>query len=79
MISCRSLFFPKVEWEFGPGQYTFLYIPELGRVWESHPFSIAGWREEGKLFLNASTNLSTSGIEGKGDNGMISSVRDLGE
>ncbi|KAF6833117.1 ferric-chelate reductase [Colletotrichum musicola] len=36
--------YPDVAWEFGPGQHTFLYIPGMGKFWENHPFSIAGWK-----------------------------------
>ncbi|KAG9241721.1 ferric reductase like transmembrane component-domain-containing protein [Calycina marina] len=37
--------YPRVGWDFGPGQHTFLYLPALGRFWESHPFSVAAWTE----------------------------------
>ncbi|KAI0156543.1 ferric reductase like transmembrane component [Xylariaceae sp. FL1272] len=37
--------FPRTVKAFGPGQHTFLYFPGLGRFWENHPFSIAGWSE----------------------------------
>ena len=33
--------FPSIPWNFRAGQYCFLYIPALGRFYESHPFSIA--------------------------------------
>ncbi|TLD17787.1 uncharacterized protein PgNI_02129 [Pyricularia grisea] len=36
-------FFPRTMSGFGPGQHTFLYIPQLGKPWENHPFTIAGW------------------------------------
>jgi predicted ferric reductase len=34
---------PGRSWHYQPGQYTFLYFPGIGRVWESHPFSVCGW------------------------------------
>ncbi|KAL1899579.1 hypothetical protein Sste5346_002981 [Sporothrix stenoceras] len=35
-------------WNYGPGQHTFLYFPNLGwgKGWESHPFSVAAWNEK---------------------------------
>ncbi|OIW24571.1 hypothetical protein CONLIGDRAFT_636726 [Coniochaeta ligniaria NRRL 30616] len=35
--------FPRTISSFGPGQHSFLYFVGLGRFWESHPFSVAGW------------------------------------
>ncbi|KAK8084468.1 hypothetical protein PG997_005739 [Apiospora hydei] len=35
--------FPQTTAGFGPGQHSFLYFPGLGKFWESHPFSVAGW------------------------------------
>lgn len=35
--------YPRRAWIFAPGQHTFLYFPGIGRMWESHPFSISGW------------------------------------
>ncbi|KAI1308856.1 ferric reductase like transmembrane component-domain-containing protein [Xylaria venustula] len=35
--------FPRTIRGIGPGQHTFLYFPALGKLWESHPFSIAAW------------------------------------
>ncbi|KAK8131626.1 hypothetical protein PG984_008064 [Apiospora sp. TS-2023a] len=35
--------FPRTNAGFGPGQHSFLYFPGLGKFWESHPFSVAGW------------------------------------
>lgn len=40
--------FPRITWGFGPGQHSFLYLPGLGKFWESHPFSVAGWRTTGQ-------------------------------
>lgn len=59
--------FPRVTRGFGPGQHSFLYLPELGRFWESHPFSVAGWNRQGKSPPTASTSasLSDSTIEGE--------------
>jgi hypothetical protein len=57
--------FPRV-WNFGPGQHTFIYFPDLGwgKGWESHPFSVAGWRraEEQPLPVSIATH-STSDQE----------------
>lgn len=47
--------FPRAAWDFGPGQHSFLYLAGLGKFWESHPFSIAGWRG-----LSPPTTVSTS-------------------
>ncbi|KAK8068783.1 hypothetical protein PG994_005399 [Apiospora phragmitis] len=38
--------FPRTTAGFGPGQHSFLYFPGLGKFWESHPFSVAGWTSE---------------------------------
>ncbi|TLS30911.1 hypothetical protein PpBr36_02590 [Pyricularia pennisetigena] len=35
--------FPRTVAGFGPGQHTFLYIPELGKPWQNHPFTVTGW------------------------------------
>jgi len=35
--------FPRTSAGFGPGQHSFLYFVGLGKFWESHPFSVAGW------------------------------------
>ncbi|AEO65379.1 uncharacterized protein THITE_2154006 [Thermothielavioides terrestris NRRL 8126] len=41
--------FPRVISGFGPAQHSFLYLPGLqGRFWESHAFSVAGWRTPGR-------------------------------
>ncbi|ESZ95052.1 ferric reductase like transmembrane component [Sclerotinia borealis F-4128] len=69
--------FPRVPWDFGPGQHTFLYVPELGRFWESHPFSIAGWRRQEHP---QSTSVSTHDVvaEGEGVNETVSMARESG-
>ena len=73
--------FPRVTWGFGPGQHSFLYLPELGRFWESHPFSIAGWKIHERLPLTASTFVSISDSTVKGekmkDSGVVSLAADL--
>ncbi|GKT40313.1 ferric/cupric reductase transmembrane component B [Colletotrichum spaethianum] len=38
---------PRTLMGFGPGQHSFLYFPKSGKIWESHPFSVAGWRTAG--------------------------------
>ncbi|KAB5513298.1 ferric reductase like transmembrane component-domain-containing protein, partial [Coniochaeta sp. 2T2.1] len=38
--------FPRTTLGFGPGQHTFLYIGGLGKFWENHPFSVAGWTKD---------------------------------
>ncbi|KAK1585692.1 ferric reductase like transmembrane component [Colletotrichum navitas] len=43
---------------FGPGQHSFLYFPASGKVWESHPFSVAGWRAAGSAAPNVSAPAS---------------------
>jgi predicted ferric reductase len=35
--------FPKVEWKVQPGQHIFIYMTQLGKVWENHPFTIANY------------------------------------
>lgn len=35
--------FPRTTTGFGPGQHSFLYFVGLGKFWENHPFSVAGW------------------------------------
>lgn len=51
--------FPRAAWDFGPGQHSFLYLAGLGKFWESHPFSIAGWRGQSPP-TTASTSTSLS-------------------
>lgn len=72
--------FPRVTWGFGPGQHSFLYVPELGKFWESHPFSIAGWNRDGQLPPTASTSASLSDSAEKGekvkDSGIVSLATD---
>ncbi|KAF3801917.1 hypothetical protein GCG54_00015139 [Colletotrichum gloeosporioides] len=36
--------YPRSMRGFGPGQHTFLYFPGLGMFWQSHPFSVSGWK-----------------------------------
>lgn len=73
--------FPRVTWEFGPGQHTFLYLPGLGKFWESHPFSIAGWKGPGQSPPTTSTSPSLSDSVVKGekekDSGVVSLATDL--
>jgi FAD-binding domain len=52
--------FPRVEWKFGPGQHTFLYLPGLGKFWENHPFSIADWKGKGQTLPTISSYPSVS-------------------
>lgn len=35
--------YPSRHFNAAPGQHTFVYFPLLGRFWENHPFTIAGW------------------------------------
>ncbi|KAF8848120.1 hypothetical protein BDZ45DRAFT_681442 [Acephala macrosclerotiorum] len=69
--------FPRVAWVFGPGQHSFLYLPGLqGKFWESHPFSIAGWKtgdERSPPSPTASTPTSNVGKgEGEKESGVVS-------
>ncbi|KAI0444143.1 ferric reductase like transmembrane component [Xylaria telfairii] len=52
--------FPRTSWGFGPGQHTFLYIPWVGagKFWESHPFSIAKWTNQGLSSVTAANTVS---------------------
>ncbi|KAI1424390.1 ferric reductase like transmembrane component-domain-containing protein [Xylaria sp. FL1777] len=52
--------FPRVIRGIGPGQHTFLYFPALGRLWESHPFSIAAWETHDAVPQLACSSLSIS-------------------
>lgn len=52
--------FPRVGWNFGPGQHCFLYFPGLEKLWENHPFSVAGWRRKGQTLPVASARPSTN-------------------
>lgn len=70
--------FPRVTWEFGPGQHSFLYLPGLGKFWESHPFSIAGWKRQGQSPLTASTSAFLSDSTAKGEKEIDSGVASLG-
>ncbi|KAH8678820.1 ferric reductase like transmembrane component-domain-containing protein [Tricladium varicosporioides] len=74
---------PRVAWDFGPGQHSFLYLPSLGyKFWESHPFSIAGWKKQGQSSHIASTpaSLSDSATNGEKaqDAGVVSSATEIG-
>lgn len=67
--------FPRVSWGFGnAGQHSFLSFPGLfvrtkGRVWENHPFSIAGWANmPGQLTPLAK---KTERRQGSGEKGTI--------
>ena len=50
--------FPATIWKFHPGQYSFLYFPTLGKAYESHPFSIAGWSSDIHGFAATSPDLT---------------------
>ncbi|KAI0531860.1 ferric reductase like transmembrane component-domain-containing protein [Xylaria digitata] len=65
--------FPRVIRGIGPGQHTFLYFPGLGRLWESHPFSIAAWETHQTPLHLTSSSLSTSK-----DNNVYSATKELG-
>jgi len=41
--------YPRTTSGFGPGQHSFLYFPSLGKFWDSHPFSVAGWGSQTTL------------------------------
>jgi ferredoxin-NADP reductase len=45
--------FPRSVAGFGPGQHSFLYLPGLGRFWENHPFSVAGWKRQDEASAGA--------------------------
>lgn len=51
--------FPRVLGTCGPGQYTFLYFPGLGKPWESHPFTIAGWSAGSPAFVEAVSQIAS--------------------
>jgi predicted ferric reductase len=59
--------YPCRSWTVQPGEHTFLYFPGIGRMWESHPFSITNWTENGNQISHAAkesaTQLSATDIE----------------
>ena len=70
--------FPRVAYG-GPGQHSFLYIPGLGRFWESHPFSIVGWKKPGQIITTTSIPSSISDSTSKGETtaGVVSTATEL--
>jgi predicted ferric reductase len=42
-----------------PGQHSFLYIPLLGKPWESHPFTVASWGSP-EISRNTPASVDTS-------------------
>ncbi|KAK8045555.1 hypothetical protein PG993_005579 [Apiospora rasikravindrae] len=59
--------FPRTTVGFGPGQHSFLYFPGPGKFWESHPFSIAGWKSGSSMIPASSSPESvTNGKEEAG-------------
>ncbi|KAK3344491.1 ferric reductase like transmembrane component-domain-containing protein [Lasiosphaeria hispida] len=56
--------FPRTIQGFGPAQHSFLYFPGLGKFWENHPFSVAGWESSGRARL--STHIAARSLEGNG-------------
>lgn len=61
--------FPRVAWGFGPAQHSFLYLPRLSwyKLWENHPFSVAGWTTPG-AGLGEGTS-SPAATNGEGSDG----------
>lgn len=57
--------FPRVGWNFGPGQHCFLYFPGLEKLWENHPFSVAGWRRKGQTLPVVSARPSINEADAK--------------
>jgi predicted ferric reductase len=57
--------FPRVGWNFGPGQHCFIYFPGLEKVWENHPFSVAGWRRKGQTLPVVSARPSINESDSK--------------
>lgn len=56
--------FPRT-WSFGPGQHTFVYFPGIGKFWESHPFSVAGWKTRGQTTSAPITRAAFPGSDEK--------------
>ncbi|KAH6643451.1 ferric reductase like transmembrane component-domain-containing protein [Truncatella angustata] len=52
--------FPRTLRGFGPGQHSFLYFLGVGKAWESHPFSVASWKQEGQALPAAHSSVSGS-------------------
>lgn len=67
------------HWNFGPGQHSFLYFPGLGKPWENHPFSIAGWTIRGEPVPTASSSDSpvNSSEDRKGDSAIVPPMEDM--
>ncbi|KAK2032014.1 ferric reductase like transmembrane component [Colletotrichum zoysiae] len=59
--------YPRSVTGFGPGQHSFLYFPASGKVWESHPFSVAGWRAAGSAAPKVSAPASPTDETNKKD------------
>lgn len=71
--------FPRVSWAFGPGQHRFVYLPGLGKIWESHPFSIAAWNKPGSTPTGSTSGALSNHTarEDGGKSGVVSSATDL--
>ncbi|KAK8052697.1 hypothetical protein PG996_011998 [Apiospora saccharicola] len=61
----QATVFPRTTAGFGPGQHSFLYFPGLGKFWESHPFSVAGWRSGTPSTLASSPGSGSVSNNGK--------------
>lgn len=51
---------PGKAWDVKAGQHCFLYLPSTGRIWESHPFTIAAWNDGVSMVNNESSASSLS-------------------
>jgi predicted ferric reductase len=69
--------YPSRTWRAGPGQHSFLYFPGLGRFWENHPFTIAGWGVDGPSHGTISETSSTSEQQ-HSEKGPVVSARAVG-
>ena len=72
--------FPKTKWHVMPGQHIFLYMTQLGKVWENHPFTIAnhGYMAPGTPTEATSETTSIAASPAlKGDGGQACHDQDL--
>ena len=74
------IIFPRVTLGFGPGQHSFLYLPGIGKLWESHSFSVAAWKKQEQVVPMASSSASpfrstSKEVKGK-EGGIVSSHSD---
>ncbi|KFY30741.1 hypothetical protein V493_01687 [Pseudogymnoascus sp. VKM F-4281 (FW-2241)] len=68
--------FPRSAWDFGPGQHSFFYLAGLGKFWESHPFSIAGWSGQRTPTAVSTSSSVSSPITHSGSRAKVEEAKD---